>query len=320
MDPNTPIDTSGLYRDITDFAADTPEWTQHVAELWTEGGLLLFGVLFIVAWWRTRHSESRALAVAVLAPLATALAYVGSELFKSLVDEERPCRAVSGAATSLVTCPPVGDWSFPSNHSTIAGAAAVALALAWRGIGWLTLPMAVLMAFSRVFVGVHYPHDVAVGLLLGALVAFLVLRLGERPAGRVVESMRGSSTGVVRWFAGPGRAVPGGHGVPSAADHGYAGQGYGSQPGQAGHEPVGHGGYGGYGGYDPAGHGERPDTRGSADTGYTGYPGYAEQPGHSGRPHQPHQSDYSGYGGYSSHPGRPDESGHPDDRPAGPAS
>lgn len=200
--------TDDLYRDVTDFANDTPTWFQHLAEVWTELGLLLFGVLFIVAWWRERRGEPRALAIAVLAPLVTAVAYVCSELLKSAIDEERPCRAVSGAVTSIVECPAYGDWSFPSNHSTIAGAAAVGLALAWPRIAALTLPMAVLMAFSRVFVGVHYPHDVMVGLLLGAALAFLLVRLSTRPVGRVVEAMRGSSAGVVRWFAGPGSPTP----------------------------------------------------------------------------------------------------------------
>ncbi|MFF1380736.1 phosphatase PAP2 family protein [Streptomyces sp. NPDC058308] len=196
--------TDDLYRDITDFAHDTPSWFQHLAEVWTELGLLLFGVLFIVAWWRARRGEPRALAIAVLAPLATAVAYVGSELAKSAIDEERPCRAVSGALTPLVQCPPHGDWSFPSNHSTIAGAAAVGLALAWPRIAALTVPMAVLMAFSRVFVGVHYPHDVVVGLLFGAVVVFVLVRVSTRAVARVTLAMRGSSTGIVKWFAGPG--------------------------------------------------------------------------------------------------------------------
>ena len=77
-------------------------------------------------------ADPRALAIAVLAPLVTAVAYVCSELLKSAVDEERPCRAVAGAVASIVECPAYGDWSFPSNHSTIAGAAAVP---AWRSPG-----------------------------------------------------------------------------------------------------------------------------------------------------------------------------------------
>ncbi|MGW0534344.1 phosphatase PAP2 family protein [Streptomyces sp. NPDC003032] len=206
-----------LYRDITDFAHDTPSWFQHLAEVWTELGLLLFGVLFVVAWWRARRGDPRALAIAVLAPLATAVAYVCSELLKSVIDEERPCRAVTGALKPLVECPAYGDWSFPSNHSTIAGAAAIGLALAWPRIAALTVPMAVLMAFSRVFVGVHYPHDVAVGLVFGALITYVVVRITTRPVSRVGQAMRGSSTGVVRWFAGPGPALAPSPGADPAA-------------------------------------------------------------------------------------------------------
>ncbi|MEU0985712.1 phosphatase PAP2 family protein [Streptomyces sp. NPDC005953] len=199
--------TRDLYRDITDFAHTTPTWFQKLAEIWTELGLLLFGALFLVAWWRARVGPPPAIAVAVLAPLATATGYVVSESFKSVVDEDRPCRTVADAAASLVPCPPVGDWSFPSNHSSIAGAAAIALAIAWPRIALLTVPMAVLMAFSRVFVGVHYPHDVMVGLVLGALVAVVFILALRRPAQSLLTTMRTSRTGVVVWFAGPGGAA-----------------------------------------------------------------------------------------------------------------
>ncbi len=111
------------------------------------------------------------------------------------------------AAASLVECPPTGDWSFPSNHATIAArASAVALLLVRRALVLLTAPLALLMAFSRVFVGVHYPHDVAAGSLLGAVVAVVAVRLGTgavtRPAGRC-----GSEAAVARWLSGPGPAA-----------------------------------------------------------------------------------------------------------------
>ncbi|MFJ8230425.1 phosphatase PAP2 family protein [Streptomyces sp. NPDC094448] len=210
--------TRGLYRDITDLAHDSPSWLQHAAEVWTEAGLLLFGVLFVVAWWRERTGPARAVAVAVLAPLATATGYVVSESLKSLFDEERPCRTVKDAAASLVECPPTGDWSFPSNHASIAGAAAVALVLAWPRIAALVVPMALLMAFSRVFVGVHYPHDVAVGLVLGGFVTVVFVRVLTRPATALLTSMRTSRTGVIAWFAGPGPAA--GDGTAAAGRRG----------------------------------------------------------------------------------------------------
>ncbi|MFD7069267.1 phosphatase PAP2 family protein [Streptomyces sp. NPDC059913] len=196
--------TAPLYRDITDFAHDMPSWVQHLAEIWTELGLLLFGLLFVTGWWRARTRDDRGLALAVLAPVATAFGYVVSEVLKSAVTEERPCRAVAGAAASLVTCPPYGDWSFPSNHSAIAGAAAVAVALVRPVLAWLTVPMALLMAFSRVFVGVHYPHDVAVGLVLGALVSALVIAVLRRPAQSLARTVRSSGAPLAAWASGPG--------------------------------------------------------------------------------------------------------------------
>ncbi|MEU7023189.1 phosphatase PAP2 family protein [Streptomyces sp. NPDC046203] len=193
-----------LYLDILDFAHSTPHWFQKLAEVWTELGLLLFGVLFVAGWWRMRRGSSDAMALALLAPLATAFGYVVSEGLKSLVDEDRPCRAVAGAPSPLVDCPTLGDWSFPSNHSAIAGAAALALALSWRGIVWLTAPMALLMAFSRVFVGVHYPHDVTVGLLTGALVALVVMKAARRPVVSLVDSARSSRSSAAVWCVGRG--------------------------------------------------------------------------------------------------------------------
>ncbi|MEO3978938.1 phosphatase PAP2 family protein [Streptomyces sp. CAU 1734] len=196
--------TADLYRDITDFADSTPAWFQLLARLWTEGGLLLFGVLLVVVWWRARGGGTSDIALAVLAPLATAAGYVVSESVKTVFDEERPCRALDDAPAPLLTCPPTGDWSFPSNHAAIAGAAAVAIVLAWRRLAPLIVPMALLMAFSRVFVGVHYPHDVLVGMVVGGLVAAALMFGLGRPARSLLAGMRASRSGPVAWFAGPG--------------------------------------------------------------------------------------------------------------------
>ncbi|WBB64255.1 phosphatase PAP2 family protein [Streptomyces sp. WMMC500] len=155
-----------LYRDVTSLARRTPEWLHALFEFGTDAGLLLLAALFAAAWWA---APRRAPVVAGAA--GTVAAYGISELLKVWVERERPCRAVRGAAAPLADCPPPGDWSFPSNHATIAGAAAVALAVAWPRITAWVLPFGVLLAVSRVFVGVHYPLDVAAGLALGAAVA-----------------------------------------------------------------------------------------------------------------------------------------------------
>ncbi|GAA3175071.1 phosphatase PAP2 family protein [Nonomuraea roseoviolacea] len=157
-----------MYRDIVDFALSTPGWLHGLAEVGTDAGLFLFAVLFVLCWWRARNGPARDLAIAIAGPAGVVCAYVFSEVLKTVVREDRPCR---GGIATIAACPPPDDWSFPSNHSVIAAGAAGALVLAWRALAWVVLPLAAVMAFSRVFVGVHYPHDVAAGYLIGVTLA-----------------------------------------------------------------------------------------------------------------------------------------------------
>jgi membrane-associated phospholipid phosphatase len=75
------------------------------------------------------------------------------------------------------------DFSFPSDHATATGAVGVGLVLAGirygsSALGLITSCLAVLLAISRVYVGVHYPGDVLAGLALGATVAAAGVPIG----------------------------------------------------------------------------------------------------------------------------------------------
>nr|WP_260407957.1 phosphatase PAP2 family protein [Planomonospora venezuelensis] len=163
------------------------------AETGTDAGLFAFAALFVLAWWRARRRPPRDMALVLLGPVAVVLVYLFSEVVKILVREDRPCRGL----VTIAACPEAGDWSFPSNHSVIAAAAAGTLVLAWRALAPLVLPLAALMAFSRVFVGVHYPHDVAAGFLLGVALAPLLVLL-----------LVGAGTPLVRRWGGWMMAAP----------------------------------------------------------------------------------------------------------------
>lgn len=177
-----------MYRDIVDFALATPAWVHTLAEIGTDAGLFIFAALFVVCWWRERHAPPRDLAIAIAGPAAIVGAYIFSEMLKLVIREDRPCR--SGIQT-IAACPPLDDWSFPSNHSVIAAGAAGTLMLAWRAIGWVVVPLAAVMAFSRVFVGVHYPHDVLAGFVLGITLAPLLTLLLVGAVTPVVRLARG---------------------------------------------------------------------------------------------------------------------------------
>uniref|UniRef100_UPI0003657573 phosphatase PAP2 family protein n=1 Tax=Actinoalloteichus spitiensis TaxID=252394 RepID=UPI0003657573 len=189
-----------LYRGLVEFASGTPDWVHLAAEIITDGLPIMLVVLLLLNWWRARGIGGRALPLALLALAATALSYLVSETIKTVVGQERPCQSID--VVMIVACDPVGDYSFPSNHTTFATAAAVGLAMAWRRVATWVLVSAVVTAFSRVFVGAHYPHDVVAGLVLGTLVAYLVLRFGAAPMGKLTDWAAGVPA--LRWAVATG--------------------------------------------------------------------------------------------------------------------
>ncbi|MGW5264882.1 phosphatase PAP2 family protein [Microbispora sp. NPDC004025] len=177
------------YREVTAFARETPGWVRDAAEVATDAVPAILFALLVFGWWRARRGDDRRMALALLAPVAVVVAYLVSEGLKSLLRLRRPCWDLTDVVT-VATCPPYGDWSLPSNHATFAAAGAVALVALWRGTAVAAPVLALLEAFSRVFVGVHYPHDVAAGLLLGAVVAPVVLLALRNPATALVAALR----------------------------------------------------------------------------------------------------------------------------------
>jgi len=78
------------------------------------------------------------------------------------------------------------DSSFPSNSVAVVFGLAFAVFLANRKVGGWLLALAALHAFSRVYVGIHYPFDVLAGAAAGMMIAFLVtvaVRLLDKPIG-----------------------------------------------------------------------------------------------------------------------------------------
>lgn len=129
--------------------------------------VLVAGAAAVVAWLAGRRT------LVVGAVLGAGGAYLISELAKVLVREDRPCRSTT--VPTLLECPQAGDWSWPSNHATVAGALAVACVFAVRRLVYLVVPLAAVVALARVVGGVHYLHDVTAGLALGVLVTLLVV-------------------------------------------------------------------------------------------------------------------------------------------------
>jgi undecaprenyl-diphosphatase len=131
----------------------------------------LTALLFLIHW-PSRKLKRRQGAVA--GTVAGALALLINQPITHWVDRARPYVAHPGHSHLLISRS--HDPSFPSDHATGAFAIATAVWFYDRVAGAVLFGLAAVLAFSRVFVGTHYPGDVVGGAAIGAAVA-LVLRL-----------------------------------------------------------------------------------------------------------------------------------------------
>lgn len=126
------------------------------------------GILFItLGLLMLLFKKTRRMGVTVLAALV--IGFVCTNLIlKNLVGRDRPWVHLQQL---LVLIEEHDPNSFPSGHTTsaFAFAGAVLCTAPRRWMKWTALVMAVLMGFSRLYVGVHYPSDVLVGVIVGLL-------------------------------------------------------------------------------------------------------------------------------------------------------
>ncbi|MFF1280440.1 phosphatase PAP2 family protein [Streptomyces sp. NPDC058299] len=175
------------YTDVVDLAHRSPGWLDGLVSAWSTYGLGMFALLMVIGWWQARRTAAAAAVRALAVPVIVVLAYGVDAALKLVVREERPCQSLH--VSTLEACPAPGDWSFPSNHAAIAFAAALALYSVSRRLGAVAAVAACAMAASRVWVGVHYPHDVAAGAAVGALVALLAVAALRHPADTLVRQV-----------------------------------------------------------------------------------------------------------------------------------
>lgn len=107
--------------------------------------------------------------------VSMALCYLlGNMFLKNLIARPRPCSLDSSVALLI---PTPGEYSFPSGHTLHGFTAATAIFLHFKKPGVAALILASLIAFSRMYLFVHFPTDILAGMLLGTGVAVLVYKL-----------------------------------------------------------------------------------------------------------------------------------------------
>lgn len=103
---------------------------------------------------------------------AAAVALVGHVLYKTLKRKTARPRPLHAAVGFDFTVPPLDRYSFPSGHTLHAVAFACVASAHAPVLAWIFIPFALLVATSRVVLGLHYPTDVLAGALLGSVLAW----------------------------------------------------------------------------------------------------------------------------------------------------
>jgi membrane-associated phospholipid phosphatase len=140
---------------------------------------LLYALLLFISY---RKWNKGALWIVLGAALLVLVSdQVSANLIKNTVQRLRPCNepSLAGMVRAIAGCG--SGYSFISAHATNHFAIAVFFSILftkeYRWFAYIAIIWAALIAFSQVYVGVHYPFDVLCGALLGSLFGYIAGRI-----------------------------------------------------------------------------------------------------------------------------------------------
>lgn len=139
----------------------------------------LYAVLIFLL---VKHFQKKSLIIIVGIALMITATDQGCNYFKHSVKRPRPCREeaqLTPAARTLdgYHCSKHGFFSAHAANSVAVAVFMTSLLLPfYKKIGWFLIPWAIITAYSRIYLGVHYPLDILCGSIFGIIVARLILK------------------------------------------------------------------------------------------------------------------------------------------------
>jgi membrane-associated phospholipid phosphatase len=153
-----------LFRVLNDVPAALASVLTPLSYLFRPVGIVIVIVLaavYVVA-------RNRSIMPVATGAAAAGVAWALANLAKAIANRPRPYEVVAGA---VLRQQPAHGTSFPSSHTAITMAVVVALVpFLPRALAWVAVAYAVLMGWSRVYLGVHYPLDILGGAGIGMAV------------------------------------------------------------------------------------------------------------------------------------------------------
>lgn len=121
------------------------------------------------------YKKTRKCGILMLISLLTGL-LIGNVALKNIIARQRPCW-IDPNITLLIPNPT--DFSFPSGHTLASFEAATMIFLHNKKYGTLALGLAILIAFSRLYLFVHFPTDILGGAILGTAISVGVYQIDK---------------------------------------------------------------------------------------------------------------------------------------------
>lgn len=151
--------------------------------------LILVPVYFCILAFRTPDVRERLREFGRIGELllSVGIVYMIVKALKVLVAYPRPFESLADI-TALIHAIPLE--SFPSMHAALTMAVAIAVLPYRKHLAHLLIAFSLIVSLSRLYVGVHYPFDIGIGLLIGFFISKLIHRIfSPRPAKKAIAQI-----------------------------------------------------------------------------------------------------------------------------------
>lgn len=135
-------------------------------------------ILFLIIFLCTGAKKKGRITLLLLILSLSLTDIICAQYIKPFIERVRPSHLSLEGINLLVK--KGGKWSMPSNHSANMFAFSVILSYFYNRYRHLLFSLACVIAFSRVYVGVHFPGDVIIGGVIGYMISWFVLSLWIR--------------------------------------------------------------------------------------------------------------------------------------------
>lgn len=132
-------------------------------------GLIWILIAVIMLFFKESHKTGIELGIGLCSGVL-----LGNVILKNLIARERPCW-INNTVSMLISTPQ--DYSFPSGHTLSSFIAATIIMHTDKRMGIAAYVLASMIAFSRLYLYVHFPTDVLAGALLGIAIGSIVCKL-----------------------------------------------------------------------------------------------------------------------------------------------